>query len=735
MASTLEADVFGSRAVLLRVTVLLMLCSLNLPVLSDSAGLMKYSDLDGEPYTISYDNRSFFINGKRTLFLSGAVHYPRSLPDAWPRVLEEMTNDGLNMLQTYVFWSLHEPQRGQPYNFESNANLTHFIELAAASGLFVNLRIGPYVAAEWTYGGLPAWLNEVPGIQLRSNNSVWEMEMSRFVTDIAKLVEPYLSRNGGPIVMAQIENEYHWDDSSYVEWCGKLVESLHLDIPWLMCNGNSAKNVINTCNGNDCTKYAESHAKNYPGQPLVWTENEGWYQEWSRPSDYSWNNRSPQDMAFVILKWIARGGAHHNYYMWYGGSNFGRWGGSAITPMYADGVNLHSDGLPNEPKKSHLQLMHQVLAHSADILLSAPSQINNSFHLLVYDNSSKTWITGTHQIAFLYRVGSQNLSFVENDAANDCLVQYNGKVIYMPSESVAIVDSSNTVVYHSGIIRGPQNYTREYVSTGVLQASKWSSWVEPFNFTNALKARYPLEQLSVTHDTTDYLFYVTSVLADTSGDTDVEIGALTGSAFSLFVDGKLVGGTDDRTHSWGPVIELKARVPVDKGQHELAILSVSLGIITHLEPKTFNFRGIVRGVQFAGKNITNSLWRHQPGLVGEKFKVFTESGAKTVTWSRRAPTSAPLTWYMTRFNAPPPPLEKQSLLLDLGGMTRGHVYVNGFDLGRYWLAEVEGKPVQRHYLLPFSLLVEKDNLLVVFDELGIGDPHKISVVYSQIMSS
>ena len=731
----LEAAILGHRAALLRVAVLLMLSFVPFPVFSQSAGFMKYSDLDGKPYTVSYDERSFFINGKRTLFLSGAMHYPRSLPDAWPRLLGEMTKDGLNMLQTYVFWSLHEPERGQPYNFEGNANLTHFIELAAASGLFVNLRIGPYVAAEWTYGGLPAWLNKVPGMRLRSNSSVWEMEMARFVSDVAKLVEPYLARNGGPIVMAQIENEYHWDDQAYVEWCGKLAESLQLDIPWLMCNGNSAKNVINTCNGNDCTKYAENHAKKYPGQPLVWTENEGWYQEWSRPADYSWNNRSPQDMAFVILKWIARGGAHHNYYMWYGGSNFGRWGGSAITPMYADGVNLHSDGLPNEPKKSHLQQMHQALAQSADILLSAPSQINNSVHLLVYDNSTKTWVTGTDQIAFAYQVGDKNVSFVENDAAKEFLVQYNGKVIRMPPESVAIVDSSDTVVYHSGVVKGPQNYTREYVSTGVLKSSKWSSWIEPLNFTGALKARYPLEQLSVTDDSTDYLFYVTTVLADASGDTDVEIGALTGSAFSLFVDGKLVGGTDDRTHSWGPVIELKARIPVVKGQHELAILSVSLGIITHLEPTTFNFRGIVRGVQFAGKNITNGLWLHQPGLVGEKLEVFTESGAKAVTWSSHVPTATPLTWYMARFDAPPPPSQKQSLLLDLGGMTRGHVYVNGFDLGRYWLAEVDGKPVQQFYLLPYSLLVEKGNLLVVFDELGIGDPHKTSVVYSQISPS
>ena len=39
-----------------------------------------YSELGGKPYTITYDKRSFFINGRRTLFLGGAVHYPRATP-------------------------------------------------------------------------------------------------------------------------------------------------------------------------------------------------------------------------------------------------------------------------------------------------------------------------------------------------------------------------------------------------------------------------------------------------------------------------------------------------------------------------------------------------------------------------------------------------------------------------------------------------------------------------------
>ena len=146
--------------------------------------------------------------------------------------------------------------------------------------------------------------------------------MGTFVTWIANTVEPYLAKNGGPIILAQIENEYH-GSTAYVNWCGNFAAGLNLSIPWVMCNGESANNTVNTCNGNDCyDSYLPSHSTSYPGQPLGWTENEGWFQYWGNDGGNSyvanetgWANRSPQDMAFVVSKWFAGGAAHHNYYM------------------------------------------------------------------------------------------------------------------------------------------------------------------------------------------------------------------------------------------------------------------------------------------------------------------------------------------------------------------------------------------------------------------------------------
>ena len=177
-------------------------------------------------------------------------------------------------MQIYVFWNYHEHDQGV-YDFTPNTrrDLAGFFSKAAAAGLFVNVRIGPYVCAEWNGGGFPLWLANVPNFTCsRCADPVWEHLMSSFVFKIADIMKPYLAKNGGPIIMAQIENELHSRPTDpYVEWCGQLAASLGLDIPWLMCNGASASNTVNTCNGNICGEdggYADTHATLFPGKQL-----------------------------------------------------------------------------------------------------------------------------------------------------------------------------------------------------------------------------------------------------------------------------------------------------------------------------------------------------------------------------------------------------------------------------------------------------------------------------------
>ena len=113
---------------------------------------------------------------------------------------------------------------------------------------------------------LPVWLNQVANISFRSSNPQWEDAMKKFILEIVHYVTPYLAKNGGPIILAQIENEYGGNDQAYVDWCGDLVthELAFTQIPWTMCNGKSANSTIETCNSCNCldSGWIDNHKKN-----------------------------------------------------------------------------------------------------------------------------------------------------------------------------------------------------------------------------------------------------------------------------------------------------------------------------------------------------------------------------------------------------------------------------------------------------------------------------------------
>jgi len=159
---------------------------------------------------------------QRTLLIGGSFHYPRTTPSEWPTVMSEMKANGINLLQTYVFWDLHEPTEGV-YNFPSDpldeANLVLFLQEAKKAGLYVHLRIGPYSCAEWSNGGLPAWLLANDGSTWRTDDELWLKRIFSFADKTLQVVTDanLLHDKGGAIIMAQIENEYGNIESFYGE--------------------------------------------------------------------------------------------------------------------------------------------------------------------------------------------------------------------------------------------------------------------------------------------------------------------------------------------------------------------------------------------------------------------------------------------------------------------------------------------------------------------------------------
>jgi hypothetical protein len=284
------------------------------------------------PMNITYDGRSFMINGDRVMFLSGSVHPIRTTQQTWEHAMDEAVTQGLNMITIYVFWAEHQPLpnaemdwtlpagKGPDCDLEQAPSycgwtLADAIRSAANRGLFVHARIGPYVCAEYNYGGIPEWVAlHHPEMQMRRLNQEWLQAMETFVKSTVEYFKDnqLFAYQGGPIVMAQIENELGeekgYDDlpivndqipnrrllqeggdsddlpptttrkvtvQDYADWCGTLVDRIAPEVIWTMCNGLSANNTIITCNGDCSTKWLEDHGSSgriQVDQPAIWSE-------------------------------------------------------------------------------------------------------------------------------------------------------------------------------------------------------------------------------------------------------------------------------------------------------------------------------------------------------------------------------------------------------------------------------------------------------------------------------
>ena len=299
---------------------------------------------------------------------------------------------GLNTVQTYIMWNFHEHERGT-LTWSGRHNLTHFIELASRHGLYVTLRIGPYVCGEYQFGGLPFWMRTLDDVKcFRCSDRVWEREMTRFVGAVVDLVRPQLRTAGGPVVMLQIENEYNGPDQRYLDWAVDMAINLTTQVPWNLCHdhvkcaavntasdGSHVNKVLCTINGFWMDEKVGDHSQpspawlsdlrsQNPGQPAIWTEDQGWFDEWGK----AMRVRDPADQSYGIGRFFAYGGAWHNFYMLTGGNNYGRQAGGQVVTAYAPDTAIDYLLLRHEPRFSHYRALLRTLTNYSEELLTHP---------------------------------------------------------------------------------------------------------------------------------------------------------------------------------------------------------------------------------------------------------------------------------------------------------------------------------------------------------------------------
>lgn len=687
-----------------------------------SPGFPSYCDFEG---SVSYDARSMLLDGKRSLLLSGSIHGPRATPETWGPALDLAVQQGLNMMEVYVFWNVHAPINNATMIFNGSANLGQLINMCAERGLFVTLRIGPYVCAEWDYGGLPIWVGVTyPEIEFRSMDPDWLQAMSSFSEAIADYVrsKELWAGQGGPIVMAQIENELVGADE-YVEWCGQLAARLETSVVWLMCNGDSADNTVNTCNGEDCVSFIESNGQSgrvLVDQPALWTENEGGFQIWgdspNNPSNYFWG-RTASNLAYATLRWIARGGSHVNYYMWWGGSNRGNFAGAGITTAYAYDAVLCPDGQKHQPKFDHLAAMHMTLRPKATTLLASVPEPKNM---------------GNGILAFEF---SDDCVLVESSAVtpNASLKLSETCTISLSAYSVAVIDAMRcTILYDSATIEeSAQSYQR--VDSVVIDVLNWTHFDEIAALSDLGESSWTSgiveqSQLTVATPWTQYAWYEATVREHVAGSR-LTIESDHANAWLVFVDGVYKGEAFNTTHiQEGPLnYTFHFDITLTNGSR-LQLLSESLGFSNTISDyggkTTPKYKGLVGRVLIDDRQ-PNAVWRSRPGLAGAASKHQVRT-TKPATWSTASFT-------LGDFGAQ----DDAKLHLDAATLGRGHLYVNGIDAGRFWnITRGSSKmPTQRYYHIPPDWLnSDTPNQIMIFDCLG-GDPSQVSLVASRVVAT
>lgn len=205
------------------------------PVAADAAPLplpARASLADGKQHRIEFDKYSFKIDGERINVYSGEFHYWRlPSPEAWRDVLQKIKGAGFNAVSLYFFWGLHQSEENGPFDFTGIRDIDLLLRICEEEGLYVIARPGPYINAEVSMGGLPAYMSNVGGGSLRTLEHPQVVEASkRWLSEFNKIASKHqLTDGGGSIFLYQVENELPNDAKRYGDFLAELVKSVKAD--------------------------------------------------------------------------------------------------------------------------------------------------------------------------------------------------------------------------------------------------------------------------------------------------------------------------------------------------------------------------------------------------------------------------------------------------------------------------------------------------------------------------
>ncbi|KAL4647273.1 beta-galactosidase-1-like protein 2 [Arapaima gigas] len=453
---------------------------------------------------LSANSSQFTLDGKPVRILGGSMHYFRVPRAYWKDRMVKMKACGINTLTTYVPWNLHEPEKGV-FDFEGQLDLLAFINEAARVGLWVILRPGPYICAEWDLGGLPSWLLRDKNMMLRTTYAGFtEAVNSYFDRLIPRVVQVQFSK-GGPIIAVQVENEYgsYAKDDQYMSFTKKALESRGI-CELLLTSDNlegfkrgGVHGALRTINFQKLTYGMIKHLDHdalllQPQRPkLVMEYWSGWFDVWGEAHHVF----SAEDMVSVVMA-VLKQGMSVNVYMFHGGTSFGFMNGAVDSGTYKPQITSYDYDAPlseaGDYTKKYRLLRSLFSSYHSENLPEMPAlQSKKAYEAVAISQHVSLWetlqLTEPHQ--------SENPVNMENLPVNNGNGQSYGYMLYETTITTGgTLNSRNNVrdralVYVDALFIGVLDYkTQELTVPNQKGKQKLSLLVENCGRVNFGKA-------------------------------------------------------------------------------------------------------------------------------------------------------------------------------------------------------------------------------------------------------
>lgn len=588
--------------------------------------LLAASPAIAAPRSFTIEGRHFVRDGKSHVIRSGEMHYPRVPRAYWRDSFRKARAMGLNTIQTYAFWNLHEPEPGK-FDFSGNLDIAEFVRIAGEEGLDVMVRPGPYICTELDFGGFPAWLLRTPGLRVRSMDSRFMQASGRYIKRLGQELVPLLVSRGGPIVMVQVENEYgsFGIDQDYMEAIKKQVIDAGFDVSLFTSDGAGPRNfeggslpgvtaVVNF--GGDVREAKASFAeleKFRPNGPRMVGEYwAGWFDHWGEQ-----HHATDAKAQAEALDWMLANDISFNLYMWHGGTSFG----------WQPGANYSAD-MPYQPDTT---------SYDYDGELDEAGRITPKYRLF-------------REVIARHLKPGETLPDIPQVAPTVAIPRF------ALTESIALRDAL-PLLSDPKQDRFPR--TMEWLGQNygfVLYRKK---------LEQAAKGKLDIDEVR------DYA--------------------------TVMADGKVLGVLDRRFGERGFDVDLPAGATFD-------VLVENMGRINFNQKMVDEYKGITRSVSIGGNELTG--WTMYPLPLGDLSKLKFRHGT--------GDASQPV------FRRGSFVLDKAAdTFLDTRELGKGHVWVNGRHLGRYWSIG----PQQTLYL-PGAWLRNGRNDIVVL-EVESGSSHAL----------